>query len=140
MYAAMLVFGLMTGIPDWQAVTLASAHTFQTLLVVFLLRRYLPDMWGCGGDKPLASTRMLAVYLACIGVGVVVSAVPVTSVWLAAGDPDTAAGHAAVDRAEPVRRPAGHHRGPAAVPAPLPAPAARTARGRAAGSSSSPPA
>jgi signal transduction histidine kinase len=90
MYAAMLAFGLMTGIPAWQAVTLASAHTLQTLLVVYLLRRYLPDLWGCGGDQALASTRMLASYLACIGAGVVLSAVPVTLVWLAAGDPDTA--------------------------------------------------
>ncbi len=89
MFAAMAGFGLLSDLPEWQAVVLASAHTLQTLLVVGLLRRYLPAMWGSGGSKPLDSPRVLAVYLACIGAGVVASAVPLTVVWLSVADPDT---------------------------------------------------
>ena len=57
--------------------------------MVGLLRRFLPELWGCGGTRALDSPRMLAGYLACITAGVLVSAVPVTAVWLLAGDPDT---------------------------------------------------
>ena len=86
MFGTMLGFGLVSGIDAWQAVTLACAHTLQTLLVVGLLRRYLP---GLGETRVPDSPRMLAVYLACITSGVVASAVAVTAVWLLAADPDT---------------------------------------------------
>ncbi len=89
MFASMLGFALFMDIPDWMAVAIACAHTLQTLVVVALLRRFVPDLWGCGGDRPLDSPRMLAAYLASIAVGVLVSAAAVTVVWIAAGDPDT---------------------------------------------------
>ena len=85
----MLAFGLLSGIPVWQSVVLAFAHTLQTLLVVVLLRRFLPTMWGSGGSRALDSPKMLAVYLACTASGVFLSAVPLTVIWLAVADPDT---------------------------------------------------
>ena len=89
MFASMPGSGCCRTIPEWQAVVLASAHTLQTLLVVGLLRRYLPAMRGCGGSRALDSPRLLAGYLACITAGVTASAVPLTAVWLAAADHDT---------------------------------------------------
>ncbi len=86
---SMLVFGLLWSIPYWQVVVLASAHTLQTLVVVTLLRRFLPTLWGSGGTRALDSPRMLAVYLACVATGVVLSALPVTVFWLSVADPDT---------------------------------------------------
>jgi signal transduction histidine kinase len=89
LFASMLGFGLLSDLPGWQAIVLPTAHTLQTLLVVGLLRRYLPMLWGCGGSRALDSPRLLAGYLGCVVGGVVASAIPLTAVWLAASDPDT---------------------------------------------------
>jgi signal transduction histidine kinase len=89
MAGSMLAFGLLSGIPSWQALVLASAHTLQSVLVVCLLRRYLPMLWGAGGTRALDSPRLFAGYLACVTVGVVATAIPLTAVWVAAADQDT---------------------------------------------------
>ncbi|MEO6509631.1 MAG: hypothetical protein ABIO16_01485, partial [Nocardioides sp.] len=75
MFGSMFGFGLMTQIAPGLALTLAVVHTLQTLVVVALLRRYVPDLWGCGGTRPLDSPRMLAAYLACIAAGVLAGGV-----------------------------------------------------------------
>jgi signal transduction histidine kinase len=88
MFASMLVFALMAQIAPGLAFTLAAVHTLQTVIVVALLRRYVPDLWGCAGYRPLNSPRMLAAYLACIAAGVLASGVVVGIVWFGISDPD----------------------------------------------------
>jgi signal transduction histidine kinase len=88
LFGSLLAFAMLSGLPDWVAWVLAPAHTLQTVVVVALLRRWLPDLWGCGGRRALDSPRSLAVYLACIAGGVLASAVPVGIVWVTMGDPD----------------------------------------------------
>ncbi len=89
MFGTMLGFGLLVSEnPPWLVLALSSIHILQTVLVVGLLRRFLPDLWGCGGNRSIDSPRVLATYLGCVGAGVLVSAVAVSLVWLVMGDAD----------------------------------------------------
>ena len=130
MFASMLGFALLMDIPEWMAVAIACAHTLQTLVVVALLRRFVPDLWGCGGDRPLDSPRMLAAYLASIAAGVLVSAAAVTVVWTAAGDPDTWLDVLLWTARNYLRDPPRHHGWADAVPALRAAAPAEPAVGR----------
>jgi PAS domain S-box-containing protein len=53
-----------TGAPLGISVLLVGTNLLQTLLGVWLLRRWCPRLWGCGGDRPLDSPRVFARYLA----------------------------------------------------------------------------
>jgi PAS domain S-box-containing protein len=46
----------------------------QTLLAVWLLRRWSPEVWGCGGDRPLDRPRMLPRYGAALAVAMALAA------------------------------------------------------------------
>lgn len=46
----------------------------QTLLAVWLLRRWSPELWGCGGDRPLDRPRMLPRYGGALAVAMAVGA------------------------------------------------------------------
>jgi signal transduction histidine kinase len=89
MFAAILTFALATGIAAGIAVTLATVNTLQTVVVVVLLRRFVPELWGCGGHRAIDSPRILGSYLGCILAGVAGSALIVLGVWTAMADPDT---------------------------------------------------
>src|SRR3954451_8618131 len=45
------------------------------LLAVVLLRRWCSELWGCGGDGPLASTRLLMRYLGALSAAIAVGSV-----------------------------------------------------------------
>jgi signal transduction histidine kinase len=70
-----------TGIPRDICLLLATTHTVQSLVIVLLMRRWLPDLWGCGGTWAIDSPRVLATYFACIALGVLVSTVVLTLGW-----------------------------------------------------------
>lgn len=74
---------LILGSEPELALALAGAVLVQTLLAVVLLRRWCPDLWGAGGDRPLDRPRMLAWYGAAIVVGMAVGAVLATAAWTA---------------------------------------------------------
>jgi signal transduction histidine kinase len=83
---AMFFLGVVSGLPVWLATVLSIAHTVQTLVIVVLMRRALPELWGCGGTRALDSPRRLARYLACVGAGVLVSTVVGVSAWRLHGE------------------------------------------------------
>ncbi len=87
MLGAMLVFGIGSGLDTGFAAVLAFAHTAQTVIIVELMRRTLPDLWGCGGTRALDSPRRLAAYLASVGIGVVISTVVAGLGWQLVGHP-----------------------------------------------------
>jgi signal transduction histidine kinase len=89
MFGSMFAFALATSISTEIAVTLATVHTLQTVVVVVLLRRFAPELWGCGGHRAIDSPRLLATYFACVVAGVAASASIVLVVWSLLGDPDT---------------------------------------------------
>src|SRR6478752_4141137 len=71
--AASSAANLIAGSDPVPAVSFAFANLVQSWLAVVLLRRWCPDTWGCGGDRPLDSPRVVArlgaaLFLA-IGVG-----------------------------------------------------------------------
>ena len=53
----------------------AGAAVAQTLLAVWLLRRWSPELWGCGGDRPLDRPRMLPRYGGALAVAMATGAV-----------------------------------------------------------------
>ena len=63
------------------AAALAVAVLVQTVLAVLLLRRWCPDLWGCGGDRPLDRPRALARFGAAIVLGMAVGAALATVSW-----------------------------------------------------------
>ena len=85
MAAVILGIAIGAGMPPWMAVLLPVAHTLQTLVIVGLMRRVLPEMWGCGGTEPLDSPRKLGRYLACVTAGVVLSGLIGIVWWRLAG-------------------------------------------------------
>ena len=69
----------------WRS-SLPVTHLLQTVIVVELMRRALPELWGCGGTEALDSPRLLAGYLACVAAGVLVSTVVGMSWWRLVGE------------------------------------------------------
>ena len=74
------------GCPLWLALSLPVTHLLQTVIIVELMRRALPELWGCGGTEAIDSPRRLARYLGCVGAGVLVSTVVGMSWWRLAGE------------------------------------------------------
>lgn len=67
----------------------AATNLVQTLLAVVLLRRWCPQMWGCGGDRPLDRPRVLARYGAALTLAMAVAAGLATLGVIAIGDQPT---------------------------------------------------
>ncbi len=82
----MFALALASGMPLWLAVSLPVTHLLQTVIIVELMRRALPELWGCGGTEAIDSPRRLARYLGCVGAGVLVSTVVGMSWWRLAGE------------------------------------------------------
>jgi signal transduction histidine kinase len=72
---AMFALAIASGMPLWLSLAMPLTNTLQTVVIVELMRRALPELWGCGGGEALDSPRRLARYLACVGTGVLVSTV-----------------------------------------------------------------
>ncbi len=65
----------------------------QTLLAVCLLRRWSPELWGCGGDHPLDRPRMLPRYGAALAGAMAAGALLGTvGAWAVTGDQEALAG------------------------------------------------
>lgn len=62
----------LTGAPGWLSFLLVVTNVVQTVVVVELMRRFLPELWGCGGTRAIDAPRRLARYLACVAVGTLV--------------------------------------------------------------------
>ena len=84
--AAMMTFALATGIPFDLALALPFIHALQAVVIVELMRRALPELWGCGGTAALDSPRRLALFLGCVVTGVLVSTVVGVSWFRLAGE------------------------------------------------------
>jgi signal transduction histidine kinase len=82
---AMITSALVSGFPWWLALSLPTTHLLQTIVIVELMRRALPELWGCGGTEAIDSPRRMTRYLACVGTGVLVSTVVGVSWWRLAG-------------------------------------------------------
>ncbi|GAB2858221.1 ATP-binding protein [Nocardioides pacificus] len=67
--AAMLGVNLANGAAPHTALVLVAANAVQVLVVVTLLRRLCPRLWGCGGDEPLGSPGDLRRFLAVAALG-----------------------------------------------------------------------
>lgn len=65
---------LVTGADVDTALVLLVSNVTQTLVAVHLLRRWCPELWGCGGDRPLDSPWVAARYLLGLAVGMLVGA------------------------------------------------------------------
>ena len=81
--AALFAANLVLGSEPALAAALAGAVLVQTLLVVVLLRRWCPELWGCGGDRPLERPRALARFTAAMVLGTAVGAVLAVVGWTA---------------------------------------------------------
>lgn len=81
-FAANLILG---SDPDL-AGALAVAVVVQTLVAVLLLRRWCPELWGCGGDRPLDRPRVLARYGAAMVLGTAIGAGLATVAWTLLSD------------------------------------------------------
>lgn len=89
----------LTGAPLDLSLVLVLSNVTQTLLAVHLLRRWCPELWGCGGDRSLDSPWMTARYVAALAVGMAAGmAVGMTGTLLAGGDVDVAEGVLWFDR------------------------------------------
>ncbi|MGY2703116.1 ATP-binding protein [Nocardioides sp. HB32] len=90
--ALLLVVGvganLVLGSKPELAVALAGAVLVQTVLGVLLLRLWCPDLWGCGGQRPLDRPRVLARFGAAMVVGTAAGAALATASWTLLGDGD----------------------------------------------------
>ena len=60
---------------------MAGAAVVQTLVAVLLLRRWCPDLWGCGGDRPLDRPRVVAAYGTALLVATAVGGALATTGW-----------------------------------------------------------
>lgn len=68
-------------------------NVVQTLFAAWLLRRWCPTLWGCGGDRSLDRPRMLPRYGAALGVASIAGALLGTAgAALVTGQPDVMAG------------------------------------------------
>lgn len=74
---------LILGARPELAAAMAGAVVVQTLVTVLLLRRWCPQLWGCGGDRPLDRPRLLARYGGALVLGFAVGAVLATVGWTA---------------------------------------------------------
>ncbi|HET9996409.1 MAG TPA: MASE1 domain-containing protein, partial [Nocardioides sp.] len=83
---AMVTSALVSGFPLWLSLSLPTTHLLQTVIIVELMRRALPELWGCGGTQAIDTPRRLARYLGCVGAGVVVSTFVAMSWWRLAGE------------------------------------------------------
>ena len=83
---AMFALGIASGMPLWLALSLPVTHLLQTVIVVELMRRALPELWGCGGTEAIDTPRRLARYLGCVAAGVLVATVVGVSWWRLAGE------------------------------------------------------
>ena len=86
---AVAAFGVnvSTGAPVDTSAVLTLSNVAQTLLAAHLLRRWCPELWGCGGDRALDSPWLSARYLVALSVGMFAGmAVGVTGTVLAGGD------------------------------------------------------
>ena len=72
-FAASLAANLIAGSDLGPGAAFAAAGLVQSWIAVLLLRRWCPDTWGCGGDRPLDSPKVVArlgaALLLAIGVG-----------------------------------------------------------------------
>lgn len=85
--AAALGVSLATG-ASWQlSCVLALSNTVQTLLAVALLRRWSPELWGCGGTRGFDSVRVLARALTAVVAGMAAGALVGTLGSLVVGGP-----------------------------------------------------
>jgi signal transduction histidine kinase/integral membrane sensor domain MASE1 len=89
MASVMFGLGVVTGLPVGMAALLSVAHTAQAVVIAVMMRRTLPELWGCGGTHAIDSPRRLARYLACVSTGVLVGLVIGVSGWRLEG----ASGH-----------------------------------------------
>ncbi|MFC6045007.1 ATP-binding protein [Nocardioides hankookensis] len=67
-FAANLIAGSDAAI----AMAFAVANLVQSWLAVLLLRRWCPETWGCGGDRPLDTPRTVARFGAALAVSMAV--------------------------------------------------------------------
>jgi signal transduction histidine kinase len=84
---AALGVSLATG-ASWQlSAVLAVSNTVQTLAAVTLLRRWSPELWGCGGTRGFDSVRVLGRALVAVVVGMAAGALLGAVGSLLAGEP-----------------------------------------------------
>jgi signal transduction histidine kinase len=81
--AVAFVSNLVLGSDPPLAAALAGAVVVQTVLAAVLLRRWCPELWGCGGQRPLDRPRVLAWYGAAMVLATAVGAVLATTGWTA---------------------------------------------------------
>lgn len=62
--AAVVGINAITGASLGISLVLLISNLTQTLLAVWLVRRWCGDLWACGGDRPLETTRALVHYMA----------------------------------------------------------------------------
>ncbi|GAB6986699.1 hypothetical protein JCM10369A_32230 [Nocardioides pyridinolyticus] len=75
------VANLILGSEPALAGAMAGAVVVQALAAVLLLRRWCPELWGCGGDRPLDRPRLLARYGAALVLATALGAVLATVGW-----------------------------------------------------------
>ncbi len=63
-----------TGAPPGLGVVLAATNVAQTLVAVTLIRRWSPELWGCGGTRGFDSVRLVFRALAGLAAGMAVGA------------------------------------------------------------------
>ncbi len=80
------ISNLVLGSEPPLAGALAVAVVAQTLVAVLLLRRWCPDLWGCGGERPLDRPRVLAWFGAALVLGMAVGAAVAAIGWTALTD------------------------------------------------------
>ena len=61
----------VTGVSPEQSAVLALTNLIQTLVAVTLMRRWCPDLWGCGGRRPLDSPWATVRYVGALAIGMV---------------------------------------------------------------------
>lgn len=87
--AASFAINTSTGAPLDLSLLLAATNVVQALAATALIRRACPDMWGCGGARPLDSPRLLVRFLVAATVATAVaSLVGSTAAALAEGGYD----------------------------------------------------
>ncbi len=66
--ACVLGVNWVTGAALDVSVVLVATNVLQTVLAVWLMRRWCPRLWGCGGDRPLEDPRVLIRFLAAAAI------------------------------------------------------------------------
>lgn len=78
---------VLTGAPTGFALVLAACNVVQTLTAVVLLRRWSPELWGCGGSRGFDSVTVVARGLMALVVAVAAGAALGTLGSLLVGQP-----------------------------------------------------